>query len=169
MASSKPEKTNVMRILDQKKVPYTPHFYSSEDGHIDAVSVAEKLGQPVEQVFKTLVTRGAGKGYFVFVIPAAEELDLKAAARAAGEKSIEMIHVSEINAVTGYIRGGCSPIGMKKLFPTFLDDSALRVSSIMVSAGKIGAQVELDPRALLELARAGTAPVACGPRREGRA
>ena len=116
-----------------------------------------------------MVTRGSGKGYFVFIVPAQEELDLKAAARAAGQKSIEMIHVSEINAVTGYIRGGCSPIGMKKLYPTILDESALQYPSIMVSAGKIGAQVELDPRALLELARAGTAPVACGPRREGRA
>ena len=155
MASSKPEKTNVMRILDQKKVPYTPHFYSSEDGHIDAVSVAEKLGQPVEQVFKTLVTRGAGKGYFVFVIPAAEELDLKAAARAAGEKSIEMIHVSEINAVTGYIRGGCSPIGMKKKFPTYFDETAMLFDEIAVSAGQRGVQLIVNPDALAAFVEAG--------------
>ena len=160
MPSAKNEKTNVMRILDQKKIPYIPHFYDHADGLIDAVSVAAKLNQPPEQVFKTLVTRGSGKGYFVFIVPAQEELDLKAAARAAGQKSIEMIHVSEINAVTGYIRGGCSPIGMKKLYPTILDESALQYPSIMVSAGKIGAQVELSPKDLLAVARAKTAPIA---------
>ncbi|HIS77621.1 MAG TPA: Cys-tRNA(Pro) deacylase [Candidatus Merdivicinus excrementipullorum] len=160
MPSAKNEKTNVMRILDQKKILYTPHFYDHTDGLIDAVSVAAKLNQPPEQVFKTLVTRGSGKGYFVFIVPAQEELDLKAAARAAGQKSIEMIHVSEINAVTGYIRGGCSPIGMKKLYPTILDESALQYPSIMVSAGKIGAQVELSPQDLLAVSRAKTAPIA---------
>ena len=160
MSSAKNEKTNVMRILDQKKIPYIPHFYDHADGLIDAVSVAAKLNQPPEQVFKTLVTRGSGKGYFVFIVPAQEELDLKAAARAAGQKSIEMIHVSEINAVTGYIRGGCSPIGMKKLYPTILDECALQYPSIMVSAGKISAQVELSPQDLLAVPRAKTAPIA---------
>lgn len=157
LSTAKNDKTNVMRILDQKKVTYTPHYYSHEDGCIDALSVAEKLGQRPEQVFKTLVTRGSSKGFFVFVIPAGAELDLKAAAKAAGEKSIEMIHVNEINAITGYIRGGCSPIGMKKLFPTFLDASALSQETIMVSAGKIGAQVELSPDHLIKLVRAKTA------------
>ena len=160
MSSAKNEKNNVMRILEQKKIPYIPHFYDHADGLIDAVSVAAKLNQPPEQVFKTLVTRGSGKGYFVFIVPAQEELDLKAAARAAGQKSIEMIHVSEINAVTGYIRGGCSPIGMKKLYPTILDESALQYPSIMVSAGKIGAQVELSPQDLLAVSRAKPAPIA---------
>lgn len=167
MAMSKTEKTNVMRILDQKKVPYTPHFYEHEDGLIDAVSVAEKLGQAPERVFKTLVTRGSGKGYFVFIVPAEAELDLKAAAKAAGQKSIEMIHVSEINGVTGYIRGGCSPIGMKKLYPTILDESALEYSTIMVSGGKIGTQVELSPQDLLSISRAKTAPIAVY-RKEGQ-
>lgn len=160
MATPKNEKTNVMRILDQKKISYTPHFYEHEDGLIDAVSVAEKLGQEPERVFKTLVTRGSGKGYFVFIVPAEAELNLKAAAKAAGQKSIEMIHVSEINGVTGYIRGGCSPIGMKKLYPTILDESALQYPSIMVSGGKIGTQVELSPKDLMSISRAITAPIA---------
>ena len=139
------EKTNVMRILDKAKVPYTPHYYSHDDGLIDAVSVAAKLGQPVERVYKTLVTRGASKSFFVFVLPAAMELNLKAAAKAVGEKSIEMIHVSEINAVTGYIRGGCSPIGMKKAYRTTFDERILSFPTVMVSGGKIGTQVELPP------------------------
>ena len=143
------EKTNVMRILDKAKVPYTPHYYSHDDGLIDAVSVAAKLGQPVERVYKTLVTRGASKSFFVFVLPAAMELNLKAAAKAVGEKSIEMIHVSEINAVTGYIRGGCSPIGMKKAYRTTFDERILSFPTVMVSGGKIGTQVELSPDDLL--------------------
>ena len=118
------------------------------------------MGQPLSQVFKTLVTRGSGRHYYVFVIPVAEELDLKAAAKACGEKSVEMIHVKEINALTGYIRGGCSPIGMKKLFPTFLDESAQRQNTIMVSAGKIGTQVELAPIDLIDFVGAKLAALA---------
>ena len=154
------EKTNVMRILDKAKVPYTPHYYSHDDGLIDAVSVAAKLGQPVERGYKTLVTRGASKSFFVFVLPAAMELNLKAAAKAVGEKSIEMIHVSEINAVTGYIRGGCSPIGMKKAYRTTFDERILSFPTIMVSGGKIGTQVELSPDDLLKLTRGFTAAIA---------
>lgn len=154
------EKTNVMRILDKAKVPYTPHYYSHDDGLIDAVSVAAKLGQPVERVYKTLVTRGASKSFFVFVLPAAMELNLKAAAKAVGEKSIEMIHVSEINAVTGYIRGGCSPIGMKKAYRTTFDERILSFPAVMVSGGKIGTQVELSPDDLLKLTRGFTAAIA---------
>lgn len=154
------EKTNVMRILDKAKVPYTPHYYSHDDGLIDAVSVAAKLGQPVERVYKTLVTRGASKSFFVFVLPAAMELNLKAAAKAVGEKSIEMIHVSEINAVTGYIRGGCSPIGMEKAYRTTFDERILSFPTIMVSGGKIGTQVELSPDDLLKLTRGFTAAIA---------
>lgn len=154
------EKTNVMRILDKAKVPYTPHYYSHDDGLIDAVSVAAKLGQPVERVYKTLVTRGASKSFFVFVLPAAMELNLKAAAKAVGEKSIEMIHVSEINAVTGYIRGGCSPIGMKKAYRTTFDERILSFPTIMVNGGKIGTQVELSPDDLLKLTRGFTAAIA---------
>lgn len=154
------EKTNVMRILDKAKVPYTPHYYSHDDGLIDAVSVAAKLGQPVERVYKTLVTRGASRSFFVFVLPAAMELNLKAAAKAVGEKSIEMIHVSEINAVTGYIRGGCSPIGMKKAYRTTFDERILSLPTVMVSGGKIGTQVELSPDDLLKLTRGFTAAIA---------
>lgn len=154
------EKTNVMRILDKAKVPYTPHYYSHDDGLIDAVSVAAKLGQPVKRVYKTLVTRGASKSFFVFVLPAAMELNLKAAAKAVGEKSIEMIHVSEINAVTGYIRGGCSPIGMKKAYRTTFDERILFFPTVMVSGGKIGTQVELSPDDLLKLTRGFTAAIA---------
>ena len=154
------DKTNVMRSLDKAKVPYTPPYYSHDDGLIDAVSVAAKLGQPVERVYKTLVTRGASKSFFVFVLPAAMELNLKAAAKAVGEKSIEMIHVSEINAVTGYIRGGCSPIGMKKAYRTTFDERILSFPTVMVSGGKIGTQVELSPDDLLKLTRGFTAAIA---------
>lgn len=153
-------KTNVMRILDQAKIPYTFYFYDHEDGKIDGVSVAGKLGQKVEQVFKTLVTRGAGHNFYVFVVPVAKELNLKAAAKSVGEKSVEMIHVSEINKITGYIRGGCSPIGMKKQFQTVIDSSCEQLESIIVSGGKIGAQVEVEPRALLSFIGGKTAGIA---------
>lgn len=153
-------KTNVMRILDQAKIPYKFYFYDHEDGKIDGVSVAQKLGQKVEQVFKTLVTRGAGHAFYVFVVPVAKELNLKAAAKSVGEKSVEMIHVSEINKITGYIRGGCSPIGMKKQFPTVIDSSCEQLPSIIVSGGKIGAQVEVEPRALLDFIGGKTAEIA---------
>lgn len=155
----KENKTNVMRILDKEGIPYKAHFYEHEDGRIDGISVAEKLGQDPDRVFKTLVTKGASGAYRVYEVPVEKELDLKKAARAAGEKSVSMIHVSEINAVTGYIRGGCSPIGMKKQFSTFLDDSAKAFQTIMISGGKIGAQVELNPEELLRLVRGSYAPL----------
>lgn len=146
------DKTNVMRILDQKKIPYFPHGYEHEDGEpVDAISAATKLGKDPDDLFKTLVTKGNKGGIFVFVIPGSKELDLKKAAKAAGEKSIEMIKVSELLSITGYIRGGCSPIGMKKQFPTFLDQSAQNHETIFVSAGKIGKQVELSPEDLISL------------------
>lgn len=152
MAKQKEEKTNVMRILEQKQISYTPHTYEHEEGvAVDGVTVANSLGQDPEQVFKTLVARGAGKSIYVFVIPVAENLDLKKAARAVGEKSIEMIHVKEINALTGYVRGGCSPVGMKKQYPTVFHETVQIVDTMMVSAGKIGYQVELAPDALIEL------------------
>ena len=151
------QKTNVMRVLEQKKIAYTPH----EDPHgaeaVDGLTVARMTGQDPARVFKTLVTRGASKRIFVFVIPVAAELELKKAAKAAGEKSIAMIHVSEITALTGYVRGGCSPVGMKKLYPTFLDRSAGEQTTILVSAGRIGAQVELAPADLLRLTKGRTA------------
>ena len=157
------DKTNVMRLLEQAKIPYTPHFYEHKDGAIDGIAVAQKLGQPFHQVFKTLMTRGSGKNCYVFVIPVAEELNLKAAAKVCGEKSIEMIHVKEINALTGYIRGGCSPIGMKKSYPTFLNESAKEQETIIVSAGKIGTQVELSPEDLSSYIGAQFAPLTKKP------
>lgn len=147
------QKTNVMRVLEQKKIRYTPHEYPHGKEAVDGVTVAGLIGAAPEQVFKTLVTRGASKTNYVFVIPVASELDLKKAARAVGEKSIAMIHVSEITALTGYVRGGCSPIGMKKQFTTVYNESALEQETIIVSAGKIGAQVELDPKSLAALTR----------------
>ena len=154
------EKTNVMRLLDQKKVKYTGHHYEAPNGAVDGVSVAAAVGKDVSQVFKTLVTRGASKKNYVFVVPVAKELDLKAAAKAAGEKSIEMIRQAELLPLTGYVHGGCSPLGMKKQFPTFIDASAQEQETMMVSAGKIGAQVELKPDDLATLARARFAPIA---------
>ena len=136
-------KTNAMRMLDRAKIPYQVHTYTHEDGKIDGVSVAQKMGQDPARVFKTLVTKGASGGHYVFVIPVAEELDLKKAARCAGEKSIEMIKSKELLPLTGYVHGGCSPIGMKKQFPTFVQESAAAYPTITFSAGKIGHQVEL--------------------------
>ena len=145
-------KTNAMRILDRAKVSY--RFYTYEPGDkVDGITVASKMGQPLERVYKTLVTRGKSGGYFVFVIPVAAGLDLKRATKAVGEKSVQMIHVKEINQITGYIRGGCSPIGMKKQFPTVVSSSAEELPTIIVSGGRIGTQVELDPHTLVKLVR----------------
>ncbi len=143
-------KTNAMRLLDQEKISYNIFTYDP-NGEIDGISVAHKIGKPVEQVFKTLVTQGASKNHFVFVIPVHQELNLKAAARAVGEKSIEMIKVADITKVTGYIRGGCSPIGMKKPFKTVLHDSCSSLEKIIVSAGKIGYQIEIAPSDLITM------------------
>ena len=150
-------KTNAMRMLDRGKVPYTVHTYDHSDGRIDGVSVAAKVGIDPERVYKTLVTRGSSGGYFVFVIPVALELDLKKAARAVGEKSVAMIRVDESNRVTGYIRGGCSPVGMKKQYPTIFHETAEIIDTILVSAGKIGFQVELEPAELIGLVGGTTA------------
>ncbi len=144
-------KTNATRILENAKVSHTAHHYESNDGQIDGISVATKMGQPFELVYKTLVTVSPQKVYYVFVIPVDEELDLKATARSVGEKSVEMIKVADINKITGYIRGGCSPIGMKKLYKTVIDSSAQTLENFFVSAGKIGYQLELSPKALAEL------------------
>lgn len=128
-------KTNAMRILEREKIPYEMFTYPVTEEHQDGVHVAQLMNQQVETVFKTLVCKGSSKGFFVFVIPVAEELNLKKAAKASGEKSMEMIHVSQINAVTGYIRGGCSPVGMKKQYPTWFHESALQQEKIIVSGG----------------------------------
>ena len=164
MAKKKEEKTNVMRILDQRKIPYTARFYEDSQGPEGTreygVHVAEALGQDPARGFKTLVARGASKGIYVFEVPAPENLDLKKAARAVGEKSIQLLHVSEINAVTGYIRGGCSPVGMKKRFRTFIDESAGAFDTIFVSAGKRGVQMEVSPVGLASFCGAAFAPIA---------
>ena len=154
--AKKDEKTNVMRILDQKNIPYTPHAYDPEAG-LDGVSVAQQLGQDPETVFKTLVARGASGGLYVFDIPVGDSLDLKKAARAVGEKSVAMIAQKELLPLTGYVHGGCSPVGMKKQYPTVFDETAELFDTICVSAGKIGFQVELDPAALMDLVGASTA------------
>ena len=158
MAKKKEEKTNVMRILDQQGIPYTAHAYPA-DGPIDGVSVAAFLHQDPEQVFKTLVTRAASGNYYVFDIPVAENLDLKKAAKAVGEKSIAMIHQKELLGLTGYIHGGCSPVGMKKQFPTVFHETAELFDTICVSAGKVGAQIEADPNALMALIGATAADI----------
>ena len=160
MAKKKDEKTNVMRTLEQKKIPYTAHTYPHEDGvAVDGVTVAGMLGQDPAAVFKTLVTKGASGGYYVFDIPVAENLDLKKAAKAVGEKSIAMLPSKELLPLTGYVHGGCSPVGMKKQFPTVFHETCLSLESIMVSAGKIGYQVEARPADLIALLGAATADV----------
>ena len=158
MSKHKEEKTNVMRTLEQKKIPYTPHTYAP-NGPIDGVSVAQALGQDPACVFKTLVTRGASGGYYVFDIPVAENLDLKKAARAVGEKSVAMLPQKELLPLTGYVHGGCSPVGMKKQFPTVFHETVELFDTICVSAGKIGAQVEVAPADLIALLGAQTADV----------
>lgn len=152
-------KTNAMRILDAKKIRYDMLTYDNKDGKIDGVSVAEKIGKDPKEVYKTLVAQGASKNVYVFVIPVLEELDLKKAAKAAGEKNIEMLPVKDIQKWTGYIRGGCSPIGMKKEYKTFIDEQAKLLDTIIVSGGKIGVQMVLDPVQLTEVTKADIVPV----------
>jgi Cys-tRNA(Pro)/Cys-tRNA(Cys) deacylase len=145
------EKTNAMRILETKKIEYIAYNYDSKDGKIDGVSVARKIGKAPQDVYKTLVAQGNSKNIYVFIIPVESELDLKKAAKASGEKKIEMINVKDILKITGYIRGGCSPIGMKKLYSTYLDDSAELLTKIVFSAGKIGIQLEIKVTDLLQV------------------
>jgi Cys-tRNA(Pro)/Cys-tRNA(Cys) deacylase len=152
-------KTNAMRILDTQKVTYEILTYDANDGKIDGVAVAAKIGKDASLVYKTLVAVGASKNLYVFVIPVEAELDLKKAAREAGEKNVEMLPVKDIQKFTGYIRGGCSPVGMKKSYPTLVDESAKDKESIIVSAGKIGYQVELSPEDLLTAAAGQYAPL----------
>ncbi|SKC47178.1 Cys-tRNA(Pro) deacylase [Maledivibacter halophilus] len=147
---AKVKKTNAMRILDQKKIKYIAYQYNKNDGKIDGISVADKIGKDINIVYKTLVTQGSSKNIYVFVIPVAHELDLKKAAKVAREKKVEMIPVKDILKYTGYIRGGCSPIGMKKKYKTFVDASASQIQKIIVSAGKIGEQIELNVTDLTE-------------------
>ena len=138
-------KTNAMRILDSHKINYKIWSYKIVDDHVDGVEIAHQIGRDVKEVFKTLVAKGTSKNIYVYVIPVNESLDLKKAAKVAGEKNIDMIPVKDINKFTGYIRGGCSPIGMKKQYNTFVNESARELERIIVSAGKIGYQIELHP------------------------
>jgi Cys-tRNA(Pro)/Cys-tRNA(Cys) deacylase len=146
-------KTNAMRMLDAKKAGYTIHTYDNEDGQIHGSAVAEKIGLPAAVVFKTLVSHSGPQPY-VFVIPVAEELDLKKAAKAAGVKKIELLPLKELLKCTGYVRGGCSPVGMKKLYPTFIHSSAEDWQTIAVSAGRVGMQMELEPKLLASVVSA---------------
>lgn len=139
-------KTNAMRILDSNKIEYKMLSYTTKKGeHMDGVEVAHQIGRDVSEVYKTLVAQGVSKNVYVYVIPVNENLDLKKAAKVASEKSVEMIHVNDINKLTGYIRGGCSPVGMKKLYKTFVNETAKDLNTMIVSAGKIGQQIELNP------------------------
>ncbi|MEG0284094.1 MAG: Cys-tRNA(Pro) deacylase [Erysipelotrichales bacterium] len=144
-------KTNVMRILDQAKIEYKSYSYDTSDDLIDGMSVANKLGQNPKQVFKTLVTQGHSKNYYVYVIPVDAELNLKLCATSVNEKSIELIPLNKLTQLTGYIRGGCSPIGLKKSFPCIIDESALDFPTIIFSAGKKGLQVDMNPKDLEKL------------------
>lgn len=153
MAKNKEVKTNAMRILDSLKIPYQHYAYECGE-FVDGVQAADKLGLPHEKVYKTLVTEGTGKNYFVFVIPVEEELDLKKAALSVGEKSVALIPVKEIQQITGYIRGGCTAIGMKKQYEVRISHRARNLDTIVVSGGKIGFQMELKPDDLLKAAKA---------------
>lgn len=144
----KEEKTNVMRVLDGKKIPYESHAYTP-DARMTGEEIAGLLGEDPDKVFKTLVTQGKTNTYYVFVIPVKEELDLKKAAKAAGEKSVAMIKQKELLPLTGYVHGGCSPIGMKKQFATFIHETAVSYEHVFVSAGKVGFQIELAPADLM--------------------
>ncbi len=145
------KKTNVMRILDQHKINYQIYSYDKRDGKIDGLSVAEKIGKSVDLVYKTLLAEGNSKELYVFLISVTDELDLKKAAKVTGEKKIHMIHVKDILKMTGYIRGGCSPIGMKKQYLTFIDQKAEFVDKLIISAGQIGLQVEIETSDLLKM------------------
>ena len=145
------QKTNALRILDAAKIKYQTYEYTVSDQKIDGISVAQKIGQDVKNVYKTLVTIGADRALFVFVLPVAEELDLKKAAKAVNEKSIQLLPLADITKMTGYVRGGCSPVGMKKQYPTIIDQSAASMPLVIVSAGKIGLQMQLNPHDLCAL------------------
>lgn len=153
MAKNKELKTNAMRMLDKLKIQYETKTYECDE-FIDGIQIADKLHLPHEKVYKTLVTQGVSKNYYVFVLPIAEELDMKKAAKSVGEKSIAMVHVKDINAVTGYIRGGCTAIGMKKQYTARIDESAKALETIIVSGGKLGVQLELTPQDLCAAAGA---------------
>lgn len=150
MAKEKDIKTNAMRILDRNKIKYEVNTYECDE-FVDGMDIADKLGQKYEESFKTLVTKGKSGSYYVFVLPVNEELDMKKAAKSVSEKSVEMIHVKDINSVTGYIRGGCSPLGMKKLYKTVIHQSAENFEKIIISGGRIGSQIIINPSDLVRV------------------
>ncbi len=154
----KEEKTNVMRVLDGKKISYKSHTYEP-DAAMSGEEIAGILGEDPGRVFKTLVTQGKSGAYYVFVVPVREELDLKKAAKVSGEKSVSMIKQKELLPLTGYVHGGCSPIGMKKQFPTFIHETATQSDRIFVSAGKVGYQIELKPQELILVSKAAVADI----------
>ena len=147
-------KSNVVRLIESEKIAYTIKEYEVDENDLSGVHVAFQLGQPVEQVFKTLVLKGEQKGYLVCCIPVAEELDLKKVAKAAGDKKVEMIPMKDLFMVTGYIRGGCSPIGMKKKLPTFIDETCEIFDTIAISAGIRGMQILINPQDLINYTEA---------------
>ncbi len=153
------QKTNAARLLDAAGIPYTLVPYEVDEEHLEASHVAEQLGEDLDRVFKTLVLRGDRTGLFVCVVPGSMEVDLKVAARISGNKSCAMIHVKELLPLTGYIRGGCSPIGMKKPYPTFIHESALLWDTIYISAGVRGLQIGIEPQALIGFVGAGIYPL----------
>ena len=155
---SKEAKTNAMRLLDKQKIAYKVNLYTCDE-FIDGVHVADQLGQSYDSSFKTLVTVGKSGEHYVFVLPIDRELDLKKAAKVVGEKSVEMIHVKDILALTGYVRGGCSPVGMKKRFRTLIDETCVLWDTIFISGGKRGYQLELAPDDLVAFCRATVAPI----------
>lgn len=157
--AKKEQKTNAMRMLEAAGIAYTEHTYDTDDGQIDGVSVARKCGEDPEQVFKTLVTVGDDRNYYVFVIPVEQMLDLKACARAAGVRRVEMIPQKDLLKITGYIHGGCSPVGMKKPFRTVYDETVILFDTVMVSGGRVGVQIELDPQDLIRITGGVTADI----------
>lgn len=158
MAKEKDTKTNAMRILDKNKISYKVNTYECDE-FIDGVHIADMLGQPYESSFKTLVTVGKTGNYYVFAIPIDLELDMKKAAKAVGEKSVEMLHVKDINAVTGYIRGGCTPIGMKKQYKTVYHSTITDFDEVIVSGGQLGTQIQIKPQDLIKVTRADVADI----------
>ncbi|WP_319202072.1 Cys-tRNA(Pro) deacylase [uncultured Ilyobacter sp.] len=153
------KKTNAMRLLDAKKYKYKTAEYPVDENDLSAVSVAAKTGEDIRRIFKTLVLIGDKTGYLVACIPGERELDLKTLAKASKNKKVEMIPMRDLEKITGYIRGGCSPLGMKKSYPTYIDESAMEFSSILISGGRRGIQIELEPEKLAEVLNAGVTSI----------
>ena len=163
MAKQKTPKTNAMRMLDIAKIPYEIKEYEVDESDLSGTHIADQIGLPYEMTFKTIVTKGDKTGYCVFCLPCHKEIDFKAAARASGNKSIEPLHVKDLLGVTGYVRGGCSPVGMKKKFPTYFDSSAADLEKLTVSAGMKGAQLLVDAKAIISYTDATLCDIAVDP------